>query len=146
VLYTGREFLIIDFEGEPALAISERRLKRSPLQDVAGMIRSFHYASYAGLQKFLERGAPANGQLATMLLWSKFWARWVSATFYKAYVEAAKGASFLPTNEADRKIMMDVFLLRKAIYELGYELNNRPDWVKIPLQGILELTAPENLK
>jgi trehalose synthase-fused probable maltokinase len=139
VLYTGKDFLIIDFEGEPALAISERRLKRSPLNDVAGMIRSFHYASYAALLKFLERGAPADGQLANILAWSKFWARWVSAVFYHAYLQAAKGAAFLPANENDLSALMEIFLLRKAIYELGYELNNRPDWVKIPLQGILEL-------
>ena len=145
VLYTGKDFLIIDFEGEPALAISERRLKRSPLTDVAGMIRSFHYASYAALLKFLERGEPAEGQLAKLLAWSKFWARWVSAVFYKSYLEAAKGASFLPATEADLQMMMEIFLLRKAIYELGYELNNRPDWVKIPLQGILEL-LPEKIE
>ncbi len=139
MLYTGKDFLIIDFEGEPALAISERRLKRSPLTDVAGMIRSFHYASYAALLKFLERGEPAEGQLALLLAWSKFWARWVSAVFYQAYLQAAKGASFLPSNEYELLMMMEIFLLRKAVYELGYELNNRPDWVKIPLQGILEL-------
>ena len=95
------------------------------------------------MQKFLERGAPAEGQLPVMLSWSKFWARWVSAVFYKAYLQAAQGASFLPANETDLRTMMDIFLLRKAIYELGYELNNRPDWVKIPLQGILELVPAE---
>jgi maltose alpha-D-glucosyltransferase/alpha-amylase len=141
VLYTGKDFLIIDFEGEPALAISERRLKRSPLTDVAGMIRSFHYASYAALLKFLERGELAEGQLASLLAWSKFWARWVGAVYYKAYLQAAKDASFLPSNESDLQMLMEVFLLRKSIYELGYELNNRPDWVKIPLQGILELMS-----
>ncbi|HEV2694663.1 MAG TPA: maltose alpha-D-glucosyltransferase [Verrucomicrobiae bacterium] len=142
VLYTGKDFLIIDFEGEPALAISERQLKRSPLIDVASMVRSFHYASQAALLKFFERGEPAEGQLASLSNWSKFWARWVSAVFYSSYLQAAKGASFLPSNEADLQAMMEIFLLRKAVYELGYELNNRPDWVKIPLQGILEL-VPE---
>jgi maltose alpha-D-glucosyltransferase/alpha-amylase len=147
VLYTGKEFLIIDFEGEPALSTGERRLKRSPLQDVAGMVHSFHYASYAGLLKFVERGVPPDDQLAMMILWSKYWARWVSAVFYKAYMEAARGASFVPSKPADLQMMMDIFLLRKAIYELGYELNNRPDWVRIPLQVIIELVAEgkENL-
>jgi len=139
VLYTGKEFLIIDFEGEPAVPISERRLKRSPLQDVAGMVRSFHYAAYAALLKHIERGTPANRQLAQMSSWVRFWARWVSAVFYKGYLQAAGGATFLPLTEADLRMMMDTFLLRKAIYELGYELNHRPDWVTIPLQGILEL-------
>ncbi len=78
-----------------------------------------------------------------MILWARFWARWVSAIFYKAYLKAAAGATFLPPTEADLQMMMEVFLLRKAIYELGYELNNRPDWVKIPLQGILNLMGEQ---
>ena len=139
VLYTGKDFLIIDFEGEPAVSISERRLKRSPLLDVAGMIRSFHYAAHAALLKHIERGTPAEGQLPQMILWARFWARWAGAVFFKAYLQAAGAAPFIPPAESDLQMMTEVFLLRKAIYELGYELNNRPDWVKIPLQGILEL-------
>ncbi|HEY3931546.1 MAG TPA: maltose alpha-D-glucosyltransferase [Verrucomicrobiae bacterium] len=139
VLYTGKDFIIIDFEGEPAISISERRLKHSPLQDVAGMIRSFHYAAYAALLKHIERGTPMEGQLEQMISWTRFWARWVSAIFYKAYLKAASGATFLPPTESDLQMMTEVFLLRKSIYELGYELNNRPDWVRIPLQGILNL-------
>ncbi len=146
ILHTGRDFLIIDFEGEPAVAISERRLKRAPLHDVAGMIRSFHYASYAGLLKFLERGMPPDAQLEVLLRWSRFWARWVSARYYSAYLEGMQGSAILPSDAKDLKMMMDVFLLRKAIYELGYELNDRPDWVKIPLQGIMELMAQEKTK
>ncbi len=141
VLHTGKEFLIIDFEGEPALSISERRLKRSPLQDVAGMVRSFHCAAQAALRKQIERGTLANAQLPETLLWARFWSRWVGAVFFKAYHQAA--VSLLPANETDLQVMMDAFLLRKAVYELGYELNNRPDWVNIPLQGILELAGAE---
>lgn len=143
VLYTGKDFFIIDFEGEPAVSISERRLKRSPLQDVAGMVRSFQYAAHAALLKQIERGAPVEGQLLQLVSWSRFWARWAGALFYKAYLKAAAGASFLPATESDLQMMTEVFLLRKAIYELGYELNNRPDWVKIPLQGIVELINGE---
>jgi maltose alpha-D-glucosyltransferase/alpha-amylase len=141
VLHTGKDFLIIDFEGEPALALSERRLKRSPLRDVAGMIRSFHYAAYAALHREIQHGAAPNAQLKTGDFWAQFWARWVSAVFFAAYREAAGKARFLPRNEADLQIMMDAFVLRKAIYELGYELNHRPAWIKIPLQGILELMS-----
>ena len=139
VLYTGKDFLIIDFEGEPAVSISERRLKRSPLQDVAGLIRSFHYASYTALLKQNERGALPEKQLALLIAWSRFWARWTSALYYQAYLKTVENASFLPRNERDLQVMMDAFILRKAIYELGYELNDRPDWVKIPLQGIMEI-------
>jgi len=141
VLYTGKEFLIIDFEGEPAVPISERRLKRSPLQDVTSMMRSFHYAAYAALLKHVERGTPVEEQLPQMILWARFWARWTGALFFKAYVRAAGPAPFFPSKESDLQMMTEIFLLRKAIYELGYELNNRPDWVTIPLQGILELVG-----
>src|SRR6185437_12395843 len=139
VLYTGKDFLIIDFEGEPAVALSERKLKRSPLRDVAGMIRSFNYVANFALLKQIERGTIADGLLPLANQWSQFWSRWVSAIFLRAYRKTAGEAKFLPSNENDLQVMMDAFLLRKAIYELGYELNNRPDWIKIPLQGILEL-------
>jgi maltose alpha-D-glucosyltransferase/alpha-amylase len=139
VLYTGKDFLIVNFEGEPAISISERRLKRAALQDVASMVRSFHYAAYTALLKQIERGTLPHAQTEQMILWSRFWTRWVSAIYYQAYLQAAKGATFLPANESDQQMMMEVFLLRKAIFELGYELGNRPDWAKIPLQGILEL-------
>ena len=139
VLHTGKDFLIIDFEGEPAVAMGERRLKRSPLRDVAGMIRSFIYAAYAALDKHAQHGPLQDPQVKTMEFWARFWARWVSTIFFESYRRAAGQASFLPQVEADLQTMMDVFLLRKAVYELGYELNNRPGWVKIPLQGILEL-------
>ncbi|HEU6448773.1 MAG TPA: maltose alpha-D-glucosyltransferase [Verrucomicrobiae bacterium] len=143
VLYTGKDFLIIDFEGEPAVALSERKLKRSPLRDVAGMIRSFHYAAQAALAKHIERGTPVEGQLPLLTAWAKFWPRWTGAIYFKSYLQQAAGASFIPQNPADVQIITDFFLLRKAIYELGYELNNRPDWVKIPLQGILELVVED---
>ena len=139
VLYDGKEFWIIDFEGEPALSISERRLKRPPMADVAGMIRSFHYASQAAMLKELESGGAVPAQTDTLAGWAQFWARHVSAIFYRAYLAAAKDATFLPRKEEDIQLLTNIFLLRKAIYELGYELNSRPNWVKIPLLGILEL-------
>ena len=145
VLYTGKDFLITDFEGEPSIPISERRLKRSPLRDVASMIRSFHYAAYAALFKQAERGSLPGKQLEPMISWAQYWSRWISVTFYKSYLKAAAGAPFLPQNEADLQMMLNVFLLRKAIYELGYELNNRPEWVHVPLQGILELLNEQNI-
>jgi maltose alpha-D-glucosyltransferase/alpha-amylase len=143
VLSTGKDFLILDFEGEPALPISERRLKRSPLRDVAGMIRSFHYAAHAALLKQSERGTVQTAQLASATAWGRFWFHWVSAAFYKAWRTTAGSAAFVPSSEEQLQMMLDIFLLRKAVYELGYELNSRPDWVRIPLQGILELLTEE---
>ncbi|HTV43213.1 MAG TPA: maltose alpha-D-glucosyltransferase [Candidatus Sulfotelmatobacter sp.] len=138
VLYDGKDFWIIDFEGEPSLSISERCLKRPPMSDVASMIRSFHYAAQAGLLKEVESGG-APGQTDALTRWGQFWARHVSAIFYRAYLDATKGAAFLPRKEEDLHLLTNIFLLRKAIYELGYELNSRPDWVKIPLKGIIDL-------
>jgi maltose alpha-D-glucosyltransferase/alpha-amylase len=139
LLYTGKDFFIVDFEGEPAMPITERRLKHSPMQDVVGMLRSFQYAADAALLKHLQRGAPVAGQLPQMQLWARYWARWAGTVFYQAYLSAAGAASFLPANAADLQMLTEVSLLRKTIYNLGYELSKRPDWVKIPLEGILEL-------
>jgi len=139
VLHTGRDLLIIDFEGEPARPLGERRLKRSPLVDVAGMIRSFQYASYGTLIR-TELGMPIRDEDAEALMpWVRYWYRWVSAAFLRGYLEQTEGASFLPSQDEDRATLLDAFLIQKACYELVYELNNRPDWVAIPLRGLLEL-------
>lgn len=137
VLYTGNDFVIIDFEGEPARTLRERRLKGSPLRDVAGMLRSFHYAAYGALLGKVARVAPED--FSSWERWARFWYLWVSAVFLKAYLAAAAQAPFLPAAREELQIMLDAHLLEKAVYELGYELNNRPDWVQIPLRGILEL-------
>jgi maltose alpha-D-glucosyltransferase/alpha-amylase len=137
VLYTGRDFVIIDFEGEPARPLGERRIKRSPLRDVAGMLRSFHYASYAALYGQVPGIRPED--FLALEPWAQFWYTWVSVTYVKAYLAAAHQVSFLPGERTDRQVLLDVFLLEKAIYELGYELNNRPEWVEVPVQGILQL-------
>ncbi len=143
ILHTGKEFLIIDFEGEPAIALSERRLKRSPLSDVAGMILSFHYAAYAALLQQTEHGSMQEGQMKTAAAWGRYWSAWTSAAFLKAYLESSRTAPYLPSNDADLRILLEAALLRSAVYEVGYELNNRPDWVNIPLEGIMELLQPE---
>jgi maltose alpha-D-glucosyltransferase/alpha-amylase len=134
VLYTGSDFMIIDFEGEPARPLAERRQKRSALQDVAGMLRSFHYAAYSAYFEQLGLGA----QSGDVEPWAQYWHRWVSVAFLQSYLAIARHAAFLPQSDAELKILLDAYLLEKAVYELGYELNNRPDWVRIPLQGILQ--------
>ena len=139
ILHTGRDLFIIDFEGEPTKPLSERRLKRSPLRDVAGMLRSFHYASYGSLLR-PEMGAEIRPEdVAALDGWVRTWNRWVGATFLAGYREATAGASFLPSDDAEWAALLDAFLLEKACYELTYELNNRPGWVAIPIRGILQL-------
>ncbi|HZM01872.1 MAG TPA: maltose alpha-D-glucosyltransferase [Candidatus Saccharimonadales bacterium] len=139
LLYTGKDFLIIDFEGPPSMAIGERRLKRSPLVDVASMIRSLHYAAHAALLQQVMHGTLQPAQLTAKSPWARFWSLSASALFYQAYRQTAGVSSFFPTNETDLNLLLDFYLLRKAMEELEHELLNRPDWVVIPLQGILEL-------
>jgi maltose alpha-D-glucosyltransferase/alpha-amylase len=141
VLYTGKDFVIIDFEGEPARPLSERRIKRCALRDVAGMLRSFHYAVYATLFNHRVSVPVRPEDIAALEPWARFWYRWVSAAFLKAYLAEASQVPFLPQGRDELQVLLDAHLLEKAIYELGYELNNRPDWIGIPLQGILDLVG-----
>ena len=139
VLWTGKDFVILDFEGEPAVALSERRIKRSPLRDVAGMMRSFHYAAYAGLYQHVERGSLPPENLTGFEPWARCWNRVVGGAFLRSYLGAMGSSEVLPSSTEHRQVMLQAYVLNKAVYELGYELNNRPDWLRIPLQGILEL-------
>jgi maltose alpha-D-glucosyltransferase/alpha-amylase len=142
VLYTGRDFVIIDFEGEPARSLEERRRKRSPLQDVAGMLRSFHYAAYAPLLQQADAHKTIDEKLRALGNWGQYWQRWVSAAFLKAYLYRARDCSIIPGRRDELALMLDAYVLDKAIYELGYELNNRPSWLRIPLDGIAQLFQP----
>ncbi len=141
VLFTGRDFVIIDFEGEPARPLTERRLKRSPLSDVAGMLRSFSYAAYTGLMDQEARGLARADELEELDRWARFWAAWASSAFLQAYREEADQAAqrFLPSREDQFRVLLEAHLLEKAVYELGYELNNRPDWIAVPLRGLAQL-------
>jgi maltose alpha-D-glucosyltransferase / alpha-amylase len=138
VLYTGHDFVIIDFEGEPTRTLYERRLKRLAMRDVAGMLRSFDYASQAALKS----DQIAAGALPRLRSWSRFWVASVSAAFLKTYLATAGTASFMPQTADDLDLQLTTMLLEKALYELRYELNMRPDWVRIPLRGILEVVTP----
>jgi len=140
VLYTGKDFFIIDFEGEPARELSERRLKRSPLRDVAGMVRSFHYAAYFAL---LKEASIRSEDIPILEPWTDLWYLTISGVFLRSYLDTVGKVPFIPLDRREWKIMLKTFLLEKAIYELGYELNNRPEWVVIPLKGIKNLLEGE---
>jgi len=143
VLFTGKDFIILDFEGEPARSYSERRLKRSPLKDVAGMIRSFHYAAYGSL--FLNDQIREEDR-NKLLPFVEQWYHYTSRFFVQAYLETVKGSPFIPQNKADLEVLLETYLLEKAVYELNYELNNRPDWVLIPLRGIKSIMKKGSIK
>ncbi|MFZ5832481.1 MAG: maltose alpha-D-glucosyltransferase [Planctomycetota bacterium] len=136
VLFTGKDFVIIDFEGEPLRRISERRIKRSPLRDVAGMIRSFDYAGQSALLSYYSEVLQKEAMTAYRA-WARYWSTWASAAFLRTYLKTLDGASFLPAAREQVEVLLELFLLEKAVYELGYELNNRPSWVHLPIQGIL---------
>ncbi|MBM3939643.1 MAG: maltose alpha-D-glucosyltransferase [SAR202 cluster bacterium] len=138
LLFTGRDFMIIDFEGEPGRPVSERRLKRSPLRDIAGMVRSFDYAA----QTTLRSQGPAvlrPEDVGKAEPWATEWAKWAATVFVKSYLETVQPAHLLPEDPARLKVLLDDFVLSKALYEVSYELNNRPDWVEVPLRGVLAM-------
>ena len=132
VLNTGADFVIIDFEGEPTKPLTERRRKRSPLRDVAGMLRSFHYAAHSALGTFAERRAELEPH-------AERWHERARAAFLNAWIAATAGAPFVPAERAEFARLLDAFLLEKALYEIAYELNNRPAWLGIPLRGAVQI-------
>jgi maltose alpha-D-glucosyltransferase/alpha-amylase len=139
VIVTEGDVMFLDFEGEPARPLPLRRAKSSPLRDVAGMLRSFSYAALTGLG---AATATRHEDVERLAPWADVWETWVSAAYLRAYLNATHGAPFLPSRIADVEALLQLFSLDKALYELGYELNNRPDWVHIPLAGLLRSHMP----
>jgi maltose alpha-D-glucosyltransferase / alpha-amylase len=138
-LFTGKDWVIIDFEGEPERPVSERRIKASPLRDVAGMIRSLHYVANAAILGQTPTILIAHSAKYSAEQWATFWYAWTAAAFLGAYCNRATPAGFLPPDDAQLRTLLEAYLMEKSLYELRYELNNRPDWVRIPLEGILQL-------
>ncbi len=132
VLNAGDDFVIIDFEGEPAKSLAERRRKRSPLRDVAGMLRSFHYAAHSALAAFPEHRPELEPHVER-------WHERAGEAFLHAWTATTAGAAFAPAERTGRHRLLDAFLLEKALYEVNYELNNRPAWLGIPLRGIAQI-------
>jgi len=139
VLWTGRDFVTIDFEGEPGRPLAERRHKRSALTDVAGMLRSFHYAALGTLLSERIGGTVRPEDVGQLQPWAAYWYQWVSASYLAGYREATSGARFLADDQAEIALLLELSMLQKVLYELNYELNNRPDWVSIPLRGLVDL-------
>ena len=133
VLFTGKDFAVIDFEGEPARSLGERKLKRSPLADVAGMLRSFHYAISTAL---LEKVASLPEDAPVLHAWADQWYAYVAGSFLRSYLDVIKDANLVPKDAVAFEKLLKVFLIEKAVYEVGYELNNRPNWIAIPVHGV----------
>ena len=138
VLYTGSDFIITNFDGDYTRPMSERRIKRSPFKDVASMVRSLHYVSHAVLFNHMP-GIVSTTEVDWRLeRWAKAWYQWVSALFLRGYMETAGAANCLPKTPAEIKALLDAYTLEKGLIEVEYELEHRPDWIRIPLHGLLE--------
>ncbi|NTV60707.1 MAG: maltose alpha-D-glucosyltransferase [Chlorobiaceae bacterium] len=137
VLYTGKDFVIIDFEGEPAKSLSERKIKRSVFRDISGMLRSFDYAAFNVLHRGSSVFRPEDR--AVLEPWADRWSFYVGQHFIDTYFEKTAGSDIVPADPKQREHLMRAYLMNKAVYELNYELNNRPQWADIPLRGILKI-------
>jgi maltose alpha-D-glucosyltransferase / alpha-amylase len=140
VLLSAHDFVIVDFEGEPSRPMAERRAKHSPLRDVAGMLRSFGYAAAVALNRATADRPQDRARVAPLLA---LWRRETEAVFLAAYREAAKGSATLPAPREDEARLIELFVIEKALYEVRYELDMRPDWLKVPVSGLLDLLTPE---
>ncbi len=136
LLRSKNDYIILDFEGEPSRSLDERRVKHSPLKDVAGMLRSFSYAAYAALFNYVARRPEAVDQLRP---WARLWERSTSAEFTRAYLETIGPRPLLAENPVETQGLLQAYLLDKALYELRYEFDSRPNWVRIPLWGLSSL-------
>jgi maltose alpha-D-glucosyltransferase/alpha-amylase len=146
VLYTGKDFVITDFEGAPGRSISERRGKSSALQDVAGMLRSIDYASFVAAFQIAESPTPIS--MENMEPWRTFWYRWAVLSFLKGYFLECGDSSFMPATFEEVDMLLTAYLLERMLYEIRFEMNHRPDFLEIPLQGILNIlnTTPTTVE
>ena len=138
VLFTGRDYVFVDFEGEPSRSLGERRLKRSPMRDVAGMLRSYQYAGYSAVDDLISRGVvelESGTEMEDYQRSATRWAYWTSISFLGGYLPVAADAGLLPDDD-ELAVDLRAHLLEKALYELRYELGNRPDWVHLPMLGL----------
>ncbi len=139
LIYNGKDFTFIDFEGDPSAPVSERAIKRSPLRDVAGMLRSFHRAVWVSLADLVERGGLEAEGTGTLEPWANLWYRAVSSEFLRAYLEKAGTCETLAQSEQEVRVMLPAYVLNEAMHELDRALATRPDQIHIPLRGIVEL-------
>jgi trehalose synthase-fused probable maltokinase len=144
VLRTNGGFVIVDFEGEPARPLADRRALACALKDVAGMQRSFAYAARAAMLRAAEVAGGETGLLERLVPWANAWETGVRAAFLEGYLAetAARGAAFLPRRPETITRVLEAYEVDKALYELAYELNHRPAWARIPLEGLRRAAVP----
>jgi maltose alpha-D-glucosyltransferase/alpha-amylase len=140
ILWTGRDFVFLDFEGDHTVPVSERCIKRSPFQDVARVLRSFHHAAYAGFDQQVERGAITRESLPRFEPWIRHWNRMISRAYLQAYCQELQNTGILPRDEQKLRILLLAYILNQVMDELGDDLRQRTDNVRAPLQAIIHLT------
>jgi maltose alpha-D-glucosyltransferase/alpha-amylase len=143
VLSTGKDYVFIDFEGSSEQSIGERRIKRSPLRDVISMLRSFDYAAYATLLGLESRRGRAAGVIRqvdrpALEIWARSWRLWIHDAFLEGYFATCAHAAFLPDDPVERESLLRFLLTERLLSEIHCELRKRPDWVVIPIMGMLE--------
>jgi maltose alpha-D-glucosyltransferase / alpha-amylase len=149
ILYTGNDFVIIDFDGEPARPLSDRRRKRTAMRDLATMLRSFHRAAFGALADQVRTGALGERDFNSMEQWALLWQTWTSRAFLKEYLAVADGAPFVPQSRDELRVMLEALILERALYELGRELGResgtQPQWAGIALHSIEQIVGQDHL-
>jgi maltose alpha-D-glucosyltransferase/alpha-amylase len=138
LIHSGNDWIVINFEGDPYRSLSERSIKRSPTRDIATMLRSFHYVSHAALFGDVPGIIPSREGHPTLERWAQAWYRWVSCVFLQEYLRSMEGTDLLPQRRSELRILLGSYLLERALLEIEYEFQHRPQWIRIPLHGILE--------
>jgi maltose alpha-D-glucosyltransferase/alpha-amylase len=146
ILFTGKDVVITNFEGDCTRPISERRIKRSPLRDVAGMLRSFHYVAHAVLFGHVPGIIPRHDGQTELEHWAHIWYSWVGAIFLAGYLEASQNGAFLPRSQRETSTMLRAYMIEKSAFEIMHELEQRPDWIRIAVRGLYEQLTDRGLK
>jgi len=139
ILHTGKDFVFVGFGGRADRPLSERRIKRPPLRDVASLLLSFEYAAHAVLFDHVPGVTRRPETTPSLEFWAGYWRDWVSAMFLKSYLENVDSSALRLQNDDDIRLLLDVFLMEQALEEVGRELVERPEWATIPLRLILRL-------
>ena len=139
ILRAGSDITFIDFEGEPGQPIGERRILRSPLTDVAGLVRSLDYAGRSAVDTAIARGLVADTEVDALDVSREAWTAAMCETMVETYLGTVGPAALVPDDRDDAQLLLDVYTLHKGLYEIRYELANRPDWVTWPLAAVAEM-------
>jgi maltose alpha-D-glucosyltransferase/alpha-amylase len=135
VLYTGKDFVLVDLDGQPQRSLVDRRRKRSPLRDVVGLLRSFHYA----VHQALHAGSVRPQDVAVLEPWARFWYEWASVSFLRAYLEVAAQDSFVPASPQELQVVLDFYYLKRLVNEIRQELLDSPERLVVPLRAMGQL-------